>query len=95
MTIVENLQRADLNPMEQARAFQRLSRDFHMTQEQMATRTGKDRASVSNFLRLLLFTAGVRPAACGKRCAELRPRARAAGAWKTCHAVDGRRRKRC
>ncbi len=53
MTIVENLQRADLNPMEQARAYQRLSRDFHMTQEQMATRTGKDRASVSNFLRLL------------------------------------------
>ena len=53
MTIVENLQRADLNPMEQARAFQRLSQDFHMTQEQMATRTGKDRASVSNSIRLL------------------------------------------
>ena len=53
MTIVENLQRTDLNPMEQARAYDRLSRDFKMTQEQMATRTGKDRASVSNFLRLL------------------------------------------
>jgi len=53
ITIVENLQRADLNPMEQARAFDRLSREFHMTQEQMATRTGKDRATVSNFLRLL------------------------------------------
>src|SRR5579863_1092741 len=53
ITIVENLQRADLNPMEQARAFDRLSREFHMTQEQMATRTGKDRASVSNFIRLL------------------------------------------
>ena len=53
MTIVENLQRADLNPMEQAHAYQRLSRDFHMTQEQMAERTGKDRASVANFLRLL------------------------------------------
>ena len=53
MTIVENLQRADLNPMEQAHAYVRLSRDFHMTQEQMAERTGKDRASVSNFLRLL------------------------------------------
>ncbi len=53
MTIVENLQRADLNPMEQARAYQRLSQQFQMTQEQMATRTGKDRASVSNFLRLL------------------------------------------
>jgi ParB family chromosome partitioning protein len=53
ITIVENLQRADLNPMEQARAFERLSREFHMTQEQMAVRTGKDRASVANFLRLL------------------------------------------
>jgi ParB family chromosome partitioning protein len=53
MTIVENLQRADLNPMEQARAYQRLSHDFRMTQEQMAIRTGKERASVSNFLRLL------------------------------------------
>jgi ParB family chromosome partitioning protein len=53
MTIVENLQRADLNPMEQARAYDRLSRDFHMTQEQVAQRTGKDRATVANFLRLL------------------------------------------
>lgn len=53
ITIVENLQRADLNPMEQARAYQRLSSEFKMTQEQMATRTGKERASVSNFLRLL------------------------------------------
>jgi ParB family transcriptional regulator, chromosome partitioning protein len=53
MTIVENLQRTDLNPMEQARAFDRLSRDFKLTQEQMAQRTGKDRASVANFLRLL------------------------------------------
>ncbi len=53
MTIVENLQRADLNPMEQARAYHRLSHDFKMTQEQMAHRTGKERASVANFLRLL------------------------------------------
>jgi ParB family chromosome partitioning protein len=53
ITIVENLQRADLNAMEQARAFERLSREFHMTQEQMALRTGKDRVSVANFMRLL------------------------------------------
>jgi ParB family chromosome partitioning protein len=59
ITIVENLQREDLNPMEQARAFERLSREFHMTQEQMATRTGKDRASVANFLRLLKLPATV------------------------------------
>jgi len=59
ITIVENLQRADLNPMEQARAFERLTREFHMTQEQMATRTGKDRTSIANFLRLLKLPAGV------------------------------------
>jgi ParB family chromosome partitioning protein len=59
ITIVENLQRADLNAMEQARAFERLSREFHMTQEQMAQRTGKDRATVSNFLRLLRLPSGV------------------------------------
>ena len=53
MTIVENLQRADLNPMEQARAYLRLSRDFSMKQEDMAKRTGMSRAAVTNFLRLL------------------------------------------
>jgi ParB family chromosome partitioning protein len=59
ITIVENLQRTDLNPMEQARAFERLSREFHMTQEQMAVRTGKDRATVSNFLRMLRLPSSV------------------------------------
>src|ERR1035437_7310208 len=59
ITIVENLQRADLNPMEQARAFERLSREFHITQEQMAVRTGKDRATVANFLRLLRLPTSV------------------------------------
>jgi len=59
ITIVENLQRADLNAMEQARAFERLAREFHMTQEQIAHRTGKDRASVANFLRLLRLPSAV------------------------------------
>jgi len=59
MTIVENLQRSDLNPMEQARAYERLAREFQLTQEQMAKRTGKDRASVGNFLRLLKLPAEV------------------------------------
>jgi ParB family chromosome partitioning protein len=59
MTIIENLQRADLNPIEQARAFDRLSREFRLTQEQVAQRTGKDRASVTNFLRLLKLPASV------------------------------------
>jgi ParB family chromosome partitioning protein len=53
MTIVENLQRADLNPMEQAHAYARLSNEFHMTQEQMAIRTGQGRAMIANYLRLL------------------------------------------
>ena len=58
MTIVENLQRADLNPMEQARAYERLAREFKLTQDQMAQRTGKDRSSVANFLRLLKLPDG-------------------------------------
>jgi len=53
MTIIENLQREDLNAMEQARAYDRLSREFGLTQEQMSVRTGKERSSISNFLRLL------------------------------------------
>lgn len=53
ITIIENLQREDLNPVEQARAFERLSREFGMTQEQIAARTGKDRASIANFIRIL------------------------------------------
>src|SRR6266853_4700193 len=53
ITIIENLQREDLNPVEQARAFERLSREFSLTQEQIAARTGKDRASIANFIRLL------------------------------------------
>ena len=53
MTIIENIQRDDLGPLEQARAFDRLSREFALTQEQMAMRTGKERATVANYLRLL------------------------------------------
>lgn len=53
MTLVENLQREDLNPIEQARAFERLTEEFHLTQEQVAERTGKDRATIANALRLL------------------------------------------
>ena len=59
MTIVENLQRSDLNPMEQARAYEQLAQQFQLTQEQMAKRTGKDRASVANFLRLLRLPVSV------------------------------------
>jgi ParB family chromosome partitioning protein len=53
MTIVENLQRQDLNCLEQATGFARLSRDFGLTQEQIGQRTGVSRESVSNYMRLL------------------------------------------
>jgi ParB family chromosome partitioning protein len=53
MTIVENLQRQDLNCLEQANAFARLSRDFGLTQEQIGQRTGCSRESVANYMRLL------------------------------------------
>ncbi len=53
MTIIENLQREDLNPMEQAHAFERLGREFGLTQEQISLRTGKERSTVANFMRLL------------------------------------------
>ena len=53
MTIVENLQREDLNPMEQARAFQQFGNVFKLNQDQIAVRVGKDRATVANSMRLL------------------------------------------
>jgi ParB family chromosome partitioning protein len=53
MTIVENLQRQDLNCLEQAQAFARLSREFNLTQEQIGQRTGVSRESVANYMRML------------------------------------------
>jgi ParB family transcriptional regulator, chromosome partitioning protein len=53
ITLVENIQREDLNPVEEARAFERFMTEFHLTQEEVATRTGKDRATVANAVRLL------------------------------------------
>ncbi|MGB6194646.1 MAG: ParB/RepB/Spo0J family partition protein [Terracidiphilus sp.] len=53
ITIVENLQRENLNAIEQAKAFERLGAEFQLTQEQIADRTGKERATVGNSIRLL------------------------------------------
>ncbi len=53
MALVENLQREDLNPMDQARAILRLHQEFDLTHEQIATLLSKSRTSVSNFLRLM------------------------------------------
>lgn len=59
MTVVENLQRQDLNCLEQAQAFARLSREFNLTQEQIGKRTGSSRESVANYMRLLKLPHGV------------------------------------
>jgi len=53
ITLVENIQREDLNPIEEARAYERLMSEFHLTQEEVAAKTGKDRATISNAIRLL------------------------------------------
>jgi ParB family chromosome partitioning protein len=57
LSLIENLQREDLNPMEMAYAFARLANDFGLTQEQIAARTGKERATVGNHMRLLKLPA--------------------------------------
>lgn len=53
ITLIENIQREDLNPIEVAHAFERLHREFRLSHEQIAQRTGKDRSTVTNMLRLL------------------------------------------
>jgi ParB family chromosome partitioning protein len=58
--LVENLQREDLNPIEEAEAYQRLLDEHGYTQEQLAARVGKDRATVANTMRLLKLPATVR-----------------------------------
>ncbi len=60
MTIIENLQREDLNALDQAMAYDRLSREFGLTQEQMAQKTGKPRSEVANYLRLLKLPGAVK-----------------------------------
>ena len=59
MAIVENIQREDLDPIEVAMSYQRLIEECSLTQEQMAVRVGKKRASVTNFLRLLKLPAKI------------------------------------
>lgn len=58
--LVENLQRADLGPLEEAAAFQRLVDEFGLTQDEIGARIGKDRSTVANTMRLLKLPGGVR-----------------------------------
>ena len=59
LAMIENLQREDLNPMEEAVGFQSLIETYHMTQEEAASRVGKSRSAVTNALRLLTLTPSV------------------------------------
>jgi ParB family transcriptional regulator, chromosome partitioning protein len=60
VALIENIQREDLNPIEQAVAYRRLADDFHRTQEQIADAVGKDRSSIANYVRLLRLPQEVR-----------------------------------
>jgi ParB family transcriptional regulator, chromosome partitioning protein len=60
MALIENIQRENLNPIDEALAYRRLADDFHLKQEDIATAVGKDRASVANYLRLLKLPEEVR-----------------------------------
>ncbi len=60
LALVENLQRADLDPIEEAEGYQRLQQEFSATQQQVADAVGKDRSTVANALRLLQLPASVR-----------------------------------
>ena len=53
VALIENVQRADLNPIEEAQAYQRLIQEFHLTQEEIAARVSKNRATITNSMRLL------------------------------------------
>jgi ParB family chromosome partitioning protein len=58
--LIENIQREDLNPIEEASAYRRLAEEFHLTQDQIAESVGKDRSSIANYVRLLKLPQEVR-----------------------------------
>jgi ParB family chromosome partitioning protein len=60
VALIENIQREDLNPIEEAAAYRRLADEFHLTQEQIADAVGKDRSSIANYVRLLRLPQEVR-----------------------------------
>lgn len=60
VALIENIQREDLNPIDEAQAYRRLSDEFHLTQDDIAAAVGKDRSSIANYLRLLKLPEEVR-----------------------------------
>lgn len=73
--VVENLHRADLNPLEEAAAYQQLLEDFEMTQTTLATRVGKSRSAISNLLRLFQLPGSIQKLVMDGRLAEGHARA--------------------
>jgi ParB family transcriptional regulator, chromosome partitioning protein len=65
MALVENIQREDLNPIELARAYELLQTQYHLGQEEVARKVGKDRATVANFLRLLKLPEAIQDSVSG------------------------------
>lgn len=75
IALVENVQRADLDALEEATAYQRLMQDFDLTQQQVAKQVGKSRAAVANTLRLLALPAALQRAISDRRITEGHARA--------------------
>lgn len=75
LALVENVQRADLNALEEAEAYRQLIEDFNLTQEQVAHKVGKDRTTVSNALRLLKMPDALKQAVLDERLSEGHARA--------------------
>src|SRR5579859_162154 len=67
LALIENIQRADLNPIEEALAYQALIQDFELTQEMVAKQVGKDRSTITNSIRLLQLASKVREALVNQR----------------------------
>ncbi|HEX9189400.1 MAG TPA: ParB/RepB/Spo0J family partition protein, partial [Vicinamibacteria bacterium] len=67
IALVENIQREDLNPIEEAQAYHRLQEEFRLTQEEIASRVGRDRSTVANTLRLLRLPRELRDMVATKR----------------------------
>jgi ParB family chromosome partitioning protein len=75
LALIENVQRADLNPIEEAEAYQHLAREFKMSHEMIASRVGKSRVAVTNTMRLLDASAAVKQALVDGRITEGHARA--------------------
>jgi ParB family chromosome partitioning protein len=75
LALIENVQRADLNPLELAEAYRQLAEEFELSHEEIAVRVGKSRVAVTNTLRLLKLTEEVKEALIGGRISEGHARA--------------------